>query len=67
LGLADRGRQVVRLAMPSDHALLDQLLASLGGVDASRTAALARELTSLLDAPLNALTNHHQPRRLRHA
>ena len=54
--------------MASVHALLDQLLAPLGGVDASRIAPLARNLTSLIDAPLNAPHEPpNQPRRPRHA
>jgi hypothetical protein len=54
--------------MATVHALLDQPLAPLGGLDAPCIAALARDLTSLLDAPLNARANPtNQPRRSRHA
>jgi DNA-binding MarR family transcriptional regulator len=68
LGLTDRGRQVARPAMATVHALLDQLLAPLGGLDAARTAALVRDLTSLLNAPLSAPREPpNQPRRSRHA
>jgi MarR family transcriptional regulator, organic hydroperoxide resistance regulator len=53
--------------MATVHAL-HQLLAPLSGLDASRTAAFARDLTSLLDAPLNAPREPpNQPRRPGHA
>ncbi|MEY9967962.1 DNA-binding MarR family transcriptional regulator [Streptacidiphilus sp. MAP12-16] len=53
LGLTGRGREAVAPAIATVEALLDQLLDPLGGLDDPRTAALVRDLTSLLDAPLN--------------
>ncbi|WP_033261202.1 MarR family winged helix-turn-helix transcriptional regulator [Amycolatopsis vancoresmycina] len=52
LGLTARGREVVEPAIATVAELLDRLLAPLGGRDGDRTAALARELTLLLDTPL---------------
>ena len=52
LALTDRGREAVRPAIATVQVLLDQLLAPLGGMDDPRTAALMRDLTALLDAPL---------------
>ncbi|GAA0335197.1 MarR family transcriptional regulator [Actinoallomurus spadix] len=53
LALTDRGHEVVRPAMGLVQELLDRLLAPLGGQDDPRTAALVRDLTTLLDAPLD--------------
>jgi MarR family transcriptional regulator, organic hydroperoxide resistance regulator len=53
LTLTDRGREAVRPAIATVQALLDRLLAPLGGRDHPRTAALVRDLTALLDAPLD--------------
>ncbi|GLY39283.1 MarR family transcriptional regulator [Amycolatopsis sp. NBRC 101858] len=53
LALTDRGRDVVEPAIATVADLLDRLLAPLGGRDGDRTAALARELTLLLDTPLD--------------
>ncbi|MBE1502477.1 DNA-binding MarR family transcriptional regulator [Amycolatopsis lexingtonensis] len=52
LALTDRGREVVEPAIATVGALLDQLLAPLGGRRDDRTEALTRELTLLLDTPL---------------
>ncbi|MFJ7215399.1 MarR family winged helix-turn-helix transcriptional regulator [Amycolatopsis sp. NPDC098790] len=52
LSLTPRGREVVEPAIATVAALLDRLLAPLGGRDGNRTKALARELTLLLDTPL---------------
>jgi hypothetical protein len=45
---------VVEPAIATVAELLDRLLAPLGGRDGERTAALARELTLLLDTPLES-------------
>jgi DNA-binding MarR family transcriptional regulator len=52
LALTDRGRETVRPAIATVQELLDRLLEPLGGRDDPRTAALVRDLTALLDAPL---------------
>ena len=54
LTLTDRGRDAVRPAIATVQALLDQLLSPLGGLDDPRTAALVRDLTILLNAPLDS-------------
>ncbi|MEH1016891.1 MarR family transcriptional regulator [Micromonospora sp. CPCC 206060] len=56
LTLTDQGRSVTRQAVTVVQRLLDQLLAPLGGLAAPRTAAFARELTALLDVPLDPPT-----------
>lgn len=53
LALTGRGREVVRPAIATVQVLLDRLLAPLGGRDDPRTAAFVRDLTALLDAPLD--------------
>lgn len=53
LTLTDLGRKNVRPAIGCVQVLLDRLLAPLGGRDDPRTAALIRDLTALLDAPLD--------------
>ncbi|MCO6004273.1 MarR family transcriptional regulator [Actinoallomurus purpureus] len=53
LALTDRGREAVRPALDTVQRLLDRLLAPLGGQDGSRTEAFVRDLTALLDAPLD--------------
>lgn len=53
LALTDRGREAVGPAIAAVQVLMDQLLDPLGGRDDPRTAALVRDLTALLDAPLN--------------
>ncbi|MEU8632232.1 MarR family transcriptional regulator [Amycolatopsis sp. NPDC048633] len=53
LTLTRRGREVVEPAIATVAELLDRLLAPLGGRDGERTAALSRELTLLLDTPLD--------------
>jgi len=52
LELTDRGRTGVRSAMQTVQELLERLLEPLGGRHSARTAALVRDLTELLDAPL---------------
>ncbi|WP_410593731.1 MarR family winged helix-turn-helix transcriptional regulator [Amycolatopsis sp. lyj-23] len=54
LRLTDRGREVTEPAIDTVAELLDRLLAPLGGRHGERTAALARELTVLLDTPLDS-------------
>ncbi|VVJ20880.1 Transcriptional regulator [Amycolatopsis camponoti] len=53
LRLTDRGHEVVEPAIATVAELLDRLLEPLGGRRGDRTAALARELTLLLDTPLD--------------
>jgi DNA-binding MarR family transcriptional regulator len=53
LALTDSGREAVRLAIATVQVLLDRLLDPLGGLDDPRTAAFVRDLTALLDAPLD--------------
>ncbi|MFJ2645711.1 MarR family winged helix-turn-helix transcriptional regulator [Streptomyces sp. NPDC087420] len=52
LTLTESGREAVRPAMDTVQALMDRLLAPLGGRDDFRTTAFVRDLTALLDAPL---------------
>ena len=54
LRLTARGREVIEPAIATVAELLDRLLAPLGGRNGDRTAALARELTLLLDTPLES-------------
>lgn len=56
LTLTGQGRENVRSAMRIVQELLERLLAPFGGRDSARTAALVRELTELLDAPLDPPT-----------
>jgi DNA-binding MarR family transcriptional regulator len=53
LALTDRGRKAVRPAIAAVQVLLDRLLDPLGGRNDPRTAAFVRDLTALLDAPLD--------------
>ncbi len=53
LDLTGGGLAVVRPAMHTVQALLEQLLAPLGGRDSTRTAELVATLAELLDAPLD--------------
>ncbi|MBE8525905.1 winged helix DNA-binding protein [Amycolatopsis sp. H6(2020)] len=54
LRLTARGREVTEPAIATVAELLDRLLAPLGGRHGDRTAALVRELTLLLDTPLES-------------
>lgn len=54
LALTDRGREAIRPAIATVQALVDRLLQPLGGRDDPRTATFVRNLTTLLDAPLDA-------------
>jgi DNA-binding MarR family transcriptional regulator len=53
LALTDEGRARTRQAIEVVQGLLEQLLAPLGGLDSARTRQFKRELTTLLDAPLD--------------
>ena len=53
LALTDRGHKAIRPAIATIDALLGEMLAPLGGRDAVRTQTFVRELSVLLDAPLN--------------
>lgn len=54
LALTDHGDATVRPAIATVRLLLDRLLKPLGGRDDPRTAALVRDLTALLESPLDA-------------
>ncbi|MEV3967411.1 MarR family transcriptional regulator [Streptomyces sp. NPDC050698] len=53
LALTEQGQEVARRAIEVVHGLLQQLLGPLGGLDSTRTREFTRELTVLLDAPLD--------------
>lgn len=53
LELTGDGREAVRPAILRVEALHGRLLAPLGGMDDQRTADLVRDLTALLNAPLD--------------
>ncbi|WP_215453912.1 MarR family winged helix-turn-helix transcriptional regulator [Streptomyces sp. ATCC 21386] len=53
LALTEQGREVTGRAIEVVQGLMDQLLEPLGGLDGTRTRAFARELTTLLDVPLD--------------
>jgi MarR family transcriptional regulator, organic hydroperoxide resistance regulator len=53
LALTDRGRAVVEPAMAEVQVLLDRLMAPLGGRDGERAAAFVRDLSALLEVPLD--------------
>jgi len=52
LELTEHGRTTIQPAIAEVAALLDRLLAPLGGRRGARTATFVRELTDLLDTPL---------------
>ncbi|MFD6275937.1 MarR family winged helix-turn-helix transcriptional regulator [Streptomyces sp. NPDC060209] len=52
LELTTAGHEAAAPAIRTVRLLHDQLLAPLGGMDDQRTAALVRDLTTLLDTPL---------------
>jgi DNA-binding MarR family transcriptional regulator len=54
LALTDRGREVAAPAIGEVSNLLDRLMAPLGGRGDPRAQALARDLATLLDAPLDS-------------
>jgi MarR family transcriptional regulator, organic hydroperoxide resistance regulator len=53
LALTERGGEVVRPAIAEVSKLLDRLMAPLGGRGDQRAKALARDLATLLEAPLD--------------
>jgi MarR family transcriptional regulator, organic hydroperoxide resistance regulator len=53
LALTERGNEVVRPAITEVSKLLDRLMAPLGGRGGQRAKALARDLATLLEAPLD--------------
>ncbi|MFB8249448.1 MarR family winged helix-turn-helix transcriptional regulator [Streptomyces sp. NPDC055952] len=58
LALTEQGQDVTRRAIEVVHRLLRQLLDPLGGPDGTRTRAFVRDLTTLLDAPLDPFADH---------
>ncbi|MGP4052974.1 MarR family winged helix-turn-helix transcriptional regulator [Streptomyces sp. 2A115] len=58
LSLTEQGREVTRRAIKIVRGLMEQLLAPLGGLDGQRTEAFSRELATLLDVPLDPLTEN---------
>jgi DNA-binding MarR family transcriptional regulator len=52
LALTEQGRATTRQAVKVVQGLLEQLLAPFGGLDSERTRDFKRDLTTLLDAPL---------------
>ncbi|WP_251095962.1 MarR family transcriptional regulator [Streptomyces sp. Caat 7-52] len=53
LALTEEGRETTRRAIDIVQGLLRQLLAPLGGPDSQRAQEFTRDLTALLDAPLD--------------
>ncbi|TXS26106.1 MarR family transcriptional regulator [Streptomyces sp. ms191] len=60
LSLTEPGREVTARAITVVQGLLDQLLEPLGGQDGPRARQFARELATLLDAPLDPYTEHEE-------
>jgi DNA-binding MarR family transcriptional regulator len=58
LALTEQGHEVTRRAIEVVHRLLQQLLGPLGGLDSARTREFTRELTALLDAPLEPFSEN---------
>lgn len=54
LALTDHGREVVQPAITEVSKLLDRLMTSLGGRGDPRAEAFVRDLTTLLNAPLDS-------------
>ncbi|MFE6938319.1 MarR family winged helix-turn-helix transcriptional regulator [Streptomyces chartreusis] len=57
LALTEQGQERTRQAIEVVQGLLQQLLAPLGGLGSARTRDFARELTTLLDVPLDPFVN----------
>ncbi|MFD5335728.1 MarR family winged helix-turn-helix transcriptional regulator [Streptomyces hawaiiensis] len=53
LALTEQGSEVTQRAITVVHGLLQQLLDPLGGLGSARAREFTRELTALLDAPLD--------------
>ncbi|MET9625337.1 MarR family transcriptional regulator [Streptomyces sp. NPDC006464] len=60
LSLTEQGREVTGRAITVVQGLLDQLLEPLGGQDGPRARQFAREIATLLDAPLDPYTEHEE-------
>jgi DNA-binding MarR family transcriptional regulator len=58
LALTEQGREVTRRAIKVVHKLLQQLLEPLGGLDAPRAREFTRDLTALLHAPLDSISEY---------
>ncbi|MYS93621.1 MULTISPECIES: MarR family winged helix-turn-helix transcriptional regulator [Streptomyces] len=58
LALTEQGREVTGRAIKVVHGLLQQLLEPLGGLDAARTREFTRDLTALLDTPLDPISEN---------
>jgi DNA-binding MarR family transcriptional regulator len=56
LSLTAAGQEVTGRAIQVVRRLLDQLMAPLGGLDATRSETFTRDLVALLDAPLDPPT-----------
>jgi DNA-binding MarR family transcriptional regulator len=61
LALTAQGRDTTRQAIKVVRTLLEQLLAPFGGLDSERTRDFKRDLTTLLDAPLDPPTVTGEP------
>lgn len=57
LALTEQGQERTRQAIEVVQGLLQQLLAPLGGLGSARTRDFTRELTTLLDVPLDPFVN----------
>jgi hypothetical protein len=51
---------VTRRAIKVVHGLLEQLLEPLGGLDSARAREFSRDLTTLLDTPLDPASEHEK-------
>ncbi|MDT0390158.1 MarR family winged helix-turn-helix transcriptional regulator [Streptomyces dubilierae] len=58
LALTEQGSEVTRRAINVVQGLLRQLLDPLGGPGSARTQEFMRDLTALLDAPLDPFSEH---------
>ncbi|MFJ7961453.1 MarR family winged helix-turn-helix transcriptional regulator [Streptomyces sp. NPDC096319] len=58
LSLTEQGLDVTRRAIGVVQGLLDRMLEPLGGQDSPRARQFARELATLLDAPLDPPADH---------
>ncbi|MFF7314064.1 MarR family transcriptional regulator [Streptomyces sp. NPDC008137] len=58
LALTGQGHEVAARAITVVRGLLQQLLEPLGGLDSARTREFARDLTTLLDAPLDPFSEN---------
>ncbi|QWB21575.1 MULTISPECIES: MarR family winged helix-turn-helix transcriptional regulator [Streptomyces] len=58
LALTEQGCEVGARAITVVHGLLQQLLEPLGGLESARAREFARDLTALLDAPLDPFSEN---------